>query len=374
MRLVKGSKIIYGGDDSTNGDFILAEIIDLQKQESGPTWFTVQTYSKINRNSLLDTRVRLDSNYFAEVHTLDQVDEDTFKRYLNMAMTQSDQPPVTTEVPLRPLDILDQLRDQESEMAQEQSPTPVRESINFTRYPNPNESNTIEENISLTYTTDFSSGHFKNLLGTFEIIPEKVWPQFNKIVEETGHLLFNFVNLKQREKIIELKINHERKFEEFTAEPLTVYQINRHDEILYGYYITESRWFIPELAPNTSFYLMKENYFLETIVKKATEEKSKEFAETYSEDIEKIGYEYNQASCNPTEYQIMKTSEEEKITEVHLGNNWVNAITFYYFAGGKKEFPDIDLKSFNTWPELEKLFMKRNERDERGERVKHLVS
>ena len=65
MTLTKNDYIVYGGDESTSGAFVLAQILEVQKQAEGPTWFKLKNIAVLPQEEPLDDIVRFDANYFA---------------------------------------------------------------------------------------------------------------------------------------------------------------------------------------------------------------------------------------------------------------------------------------------------------------------
>jgi hypothetical protein len=160
-----------------------------------------------------------------------------------------------------------------------------------------------------------------------------------------------------------------RKYKKLDIAKSKCYKIKKENEVLEAYYLGAHYWFIDVIRGFEKFVEIDNNFvridpryfskmMVEEIATSQTIDRYRSDA-NYSEDIQQMIDEDNQVYT----IKVERTHAIEMITQSMLGKNWVDAITYYYFTGGKFKWSDLDLTTFETKDSIEKLAIARKDKE-----------
>jgi hypothetical protein len=342
MTLSKHDKIVYGGDDSTSGQYILAEILSVEKQEGGPTWFRLQHLVNLTSNILLDETVRKNAQYFAEVGTLDIIPEEQATRYISNVR----QSPIIEQAVA-----VAQGRDEVMMEETEDEVTAEEPEDQIANYP--------ENSMDIFPKLDIpglSTGYFRNLVVSLNYVPEQAVASFDLILSKVKHEVADFMTKSELELLIDKKINSVVRFEKIILEVGRLYEFKNEEENFYLYNLGDHLWFDPKKYLTDKNLVKIDINFFEKFT--TVESNNDAVVEDCIEDIKKAFQKY----AGPN-IMIKHIAAEPKnnVSEEDLGEGWASLITCYYFKHSGKIFDKLDLTTFKNYPMIKEILEENEE-------------
>ncbi len=364
MRLAKGTHIAYGGDVSTENQIFLGTIVDLEKQEDGPTWFSVQNAINFTTGNLDNSLLRKSATYFSEVSTLDEITQSRFDSYIEEVSTRMERmagrgreaamvcEPVEDHV--TESSIFSRAPTGSIPSPETAPPTTAVQPeriFNYTQYPT-----SATEYIEMkNHTVGVSSPEFKNLCLAYDKVKE-VHSVFDGIVEETGQLMLQNITPDLQKKIIDNKIKHLLDFEEVKLVPGESY-ILKKEEPFQVMYVGNNKWFDPTKGFDgilDYLYITDLSIFKNFEIKKPSTRQQTIFEDNYAT-------EYKLLDLTESMVIAKNTSGIQTIEPSSLSANWTKAITWFCFMNqGQIEINNFEATKLDDWSAIQQLVEARN--------------
>jgi hypothetical protein len=335
-----------------DGVKLLGQILQIQKDDDGIIWF------KCSKKADL-----MEPSFFQEGATF-SVSASKFEQGLAKAIPDA-------QADILHARIIDFLEIDEADEAEEPEDEEVEEDARGIE-PDFDLSNQLRSAVIEKKQFEFpvDSGKTKTAIELFSSNPRLQWPLIDKIIEETGHLIFTTVDHKTTSKLLNYKVEWELTHVNTTLEVNQYYRlINPKAQSTIGKYVGDNYWVLsPENYNNIDALHgcrfgripteVLNDYIVEKIDISEYSDLGRELDDTTNE-IHNVAYYGRRGN---TEVSTSVDGHNATIPAERLSTNWQKAFTYNYYKGIPLD-PRLDVANFAEKEAIKKLAEYKNDTD-----------
>jgi len=223
------------------------------------------------------------------------------------------------------------------------------------------------KNFNITLT----GGDIKTVSNIAEKNPSLVFDVLDQAVDQLGHQVFRYLDKSIKTILVDLKIDHVSTHEPRVINQEELFLFKKEGQTAKMFYVGDKYWFvlnnssnIPEIPSYTLITIDPEQLSEFIIEPLDITSDEKHAIKKALGSIDASLENYNPSLPLPVIYVSKETSD--KITNIMLGEHWVNVITLCIIEGCDINTSKLDLKTFETYPAIENLAKARGNLAELG--------
>jgi hypothetical protein len=324
--------------------YILGKIAKIEKDENGAYWFKCLKICRLDQPRIFEEEeyFNLSSSQFEESDAK-LIDDAEFSRIFQHIkdMTQvaaADEREVEHS-------------GEEAEYADGLEPDFDLENNVYTREP-------IRQDIDFPV----DSGKTKTILELFNANPKRQWPLIDRIVNETGHLIFTTLSRNTITKILEHKVEWELTHIDLKLEVNTYYELTNHKgQSSVGKFIGDDYWVLSPENHNDihelkgrKFGRIPQSFLSEYIVEKIDTSNFEALVGEIESTISNIRNLTHYNNVGDITVSVLSAKRSDKVLAEQLTLNWQKAFTYNYYKGMPLD-PRLEVANFEEKEAIKKL-------------------